>query len=162
MDLKLSSTLLTGSSPSWWAGEERGTHSRAYGLGEKPGACVHTSNPTKRDIRVTLPPWGTATQEVLSQGASLSGDHPALTPGWREQPGQVQALGRCSWMCTAKSSWRPHRGPMCTKFLTQVPQVWKWASRMGGAPMAGARGISLRAWLSHTACLSPRSPTPSF
>lgn len=64
----------------------------------------------------------------------MSRDHPVLTPGWREQPGQVQAPGSCSWMSTAKSSWRPHRGLTCAKLLTQVSQVWKWASQMGAHP----------------------------
>lgn len=93
---------------------------------------MHTSNPTSRDGRVLILSWGSGPREV--QGASVSRDHPVLTPGWRARPGQAEALGSCSWMCTAKSSWRPHRGPMCAKLLTQVSQVWKWASLTGVHP----------------------------
>lgn len=132
MDSKLSNTLLTGPIPSWWAGEGRGTHPRAQGLGEKPRASVHTSNPTC--IGTVGPPSHPEAQlpeRYGSQGALVSRHHPALTPGWRDQPGQVQAQGSCSWTCTARLSWRPHRGPTCTNLQIQVLQVWKWARQVG-------------------------------
>lgn len=143
VDSKLSNTLLTGPIPSWWAGEGRGTHPRAQGLGEKPGASVHTSNPTGIGT-VGSPSLRLSYLRGIGQGSSVSRRHPALTPGWRGQPGQVQARGSCSWTCTAKSSWRPRRGPTCTNLQTQVLQVRKRA-RQVGCPCRVLGGISVRA-----------------